>query len=134
MGAKQDRTNKNLKLALTRIVNGRPKVVDKGRKLSISSVAQEAGVSPTTIHRYHPDVVEEINSKSVNSDRQKAEKKNVQLKKERERTSELRNDVGELQAQVQKLTSINARLSAENERLKALFDSKNVAVLNAKTR
>jgi hypothetical protein len=43
-------TEKELKNALIRLKHGRPKIVDKKRKLSISALAEEAGVSDSTIH------------------------------------------------------------------------------------
>lgn len=53
-------TAKAIRQAILRIEQGRPKVVKPGRKLSIKSVAEEAGVSRATIHNNHPGLAERI--------------------------------------------------------------------------
>ena len=37
-------THKRIRLAIVRLENGQPKVVEKGRKISVAAVAEEAGV------------------------------------------------------------------------------------------
>ncbi|BBI53223.1 hypothetical protein HORIV_56440 [Vreelandella olivaria] len=53
-------TGKAIRQAIVRIEQGRPKVIKPGRKLSIQSVAEEAGVSRATIHNNHPGLAERI--------------------------------------------------------------------------
>ena len=54
------REPKKLLDALKRIQHGRTRIVESSRKLSIASVAEEAGMSRATIHNRYPRVAEEI--------------------------------------------------------------------------
>jgi hypothetical protein len=49
---------------MKRIEVGRPKVVSIDRKMSIASVAQEAGLKASTIHTRYPEIAEEIRQRS----------------------------------------------------------------------
>ncbi|MBF4322520.1 TetR family transcriptional regulator, partial [Vibrio anguillarum] len=51
---KEKATHKMVRLAIIRIEKGRPKVVSDKRKMSVASVAEEAGVSRALIHRDCP--------------------------------------------------------------------------------
>ncbi|MBF4297107.1 TetR family transcriptional regulator, partial [Vibrio anguillarum] len=57
---KEKATHKMVRLAIIRIEKGRPKVVSDKRKMSVASVAEEAGVSRALIHRDCPDLLERI--------------------------------------------------------------------------
>lgn len=59
MSNREDRC-RQLRMAIKRIQVGRPKHVSIVRKLSISAVAEEAGVSPSTIHTRYPEIAEEV--------------------------------------------------------------------------
>ena len=50
----------NIDMALHRIQSGRPHIVRKDRKLSISLVAEEAGIHASTIHNHYPAIAEKI--------------------------------------------------------------------------
>lgn len=58
-----DQRLRDLRVAIKAIEVGRPKRVKFGRKLSISSVAEEAGISPATIHTRYPEIVELLRQK-----------------------------------------------------------------------
>lgn len=51
-----DVRDKQLRLAITRIERGRSR--EKDAKLTIASVAREAGVSTALIHNHHPQIAE----------------------------------------------------------------------------
>ena len=71
-------TRLKIELALYRITQGRAPLVK--RKLSISSVAEEAGISPSTIHLRYPDLAERIRGIQNKSSRDQRDKKVTELK------------------------------------------------------
>lgn len=103
-------TRKELQLAIARIKHGRTKVVDRGRRLSILSVAEEAGLSPATIHNRYPDIAQAIREavagKVVPSTGHSRVPKVDKLK-------ELRETLAAREAEIRALASINLRLSTE---------------------
>lgn len=114
-----DATEKNLNNALIRLKRGSPKIVDEKRKISIKSLAEEAGISDASIHINYPkiaDAVREIQGKELKAQRDKALRL---LKAEQAKNRELRNNIAQLESDVRKLTSINASLEDENAQLKA---------------
>lgn len=108
---------KDLELAISRIKRGRSRT--KETKISISSVAREAGVSPALIHNHYPGIAEEIRVLQGRSSRAYRDAKHSELKVERDRSRGLREEVNELREAVRKLASINEMLVAENRVLKA---------------
>lgn len=58
---------KSLRLAMLRICAGRPVHVSKDRKLSITSVAEEAQVSPSLIHNRYPHIAKDIRARLAKS-------------------------------------------------------------------
>ena len=117
---------KEIRLAIFRIERGRSHTAAK--RLSISAVAKEAGVSPSLLHNHYPALVDEIRSKQGASSRQLLDAKQDQLAIEKERTRTLRTEVKELQVQVAKLASINEMLSQENRAF--LQIAKNSKIVN----
>lgn len=108
---------KDLKLAISRIERGRAHT--KATKLSITSVAKEAGVTPALIHNQYPDIAEDIRDKQGRSNRAQRDAKHGELLEEREKNRTLRAEVAELRLQVARLASINEVLVMENRVLKA---------------
>ena len=53
-------TRQKLELAVRRLVNGNPRVVKKGTKVTAASVAKEASVDRVTLYRFHEPVLVEI--------------------------------------------------------------------------
>lgn len=85
---KRDReeTHRKIRQAIIRIEKGRPKVVKGNRKMSVASVAEEAGVSRALIHNLYPDLLSRVRG-NVNKDIQsQRNEKNEALKKEREKS------------------------------------------------
>ena len=126
-------TEKELKHALMRLKHGRPKVVNKKRKISISSLAEEAGVSDSTIHNRYPTIAAEVREITGKIHKAQRDEKNVKLKSEKSKNKELRKYIEQLELDIRKLTSINATLDNENIQLKAEMASGKVIKINQKS-
>ena len=125
-------TEKELKCALIRLKHGRPRVVNKKRKISISALAEEAGVSDSTIHNRYPEIAAEVREITGKAHKVQRDEKNVKLKSEKAKNKELREYIEQLESDIRKLTSINATLSNENIQLKAEIASGKVVRINQK--
>jgi len=125
-------TEKEIRNALIRLKHGRPKVVDKKRKISISALAEEAGVSDSTIHNRYPEVAAEVREIIGKEHKTQRDEKNEQLKSEKLKNKELREYIEQLESDIRKLTSINATLNNENAQLKAEMASGKVVRINQK--
>lgn len=123
-------TEKKLNMALIRLKHGRPKIVDKKRKISISALAEEAGVSDSTIHNRYPKIATEVREIIGKAHRVQRDEKNEKLKSEISKNKELREYIEQLESDIRKLTSINATLSNENAQLKAEIESGKVIRIN----
>ncbi|SOE58325.1 transcriptional regulator, TetR family [Burkholderia sp. YR290] len=115
---------KDLRLALFRIEQGRAHT--KAKKISISSVAREAGVSAALIHNHYPSIAELIRVKQGASSRDHRDAKQNELQAERSKSKALRAELDETKRQVAKLASLNETLIVENETLKARLSNSNV--------
>lgn len=121
-----DARRKDLELAISRIQRGRAH--SNATRLSIASVATEAGVSAALIHNHYPDIAEAIREAQGHSSRARRDAKHRELKEEREKSRALRQEMQELRNQVAKLASINEVLLCENRTLVAkLSDPKVVS-------
>jgi len=125
-----DARRKDLELAISRIQRGRAQT--KTRKVSITSVAREAGVTPALIHNHYPDIAEKIRGTQARSSRVQRDAKHAELRAEREKNRLLRSEVAELRSQVAKLASINEVLVIETRTLKAKQQDRNVVDFAAK--
>jgi len=121
-------THKRIRLAIVRLENGQPKVVEKGRKISVAAVAEEAGVSRALIHKDYPDLMERIRGNANKAIQRQRDEKHDKLKDERAKNHQLREKIVELTEQRNKLASKNATLELENRRLSSILESKNVTV------
>ncbi|ASG65856.1 TetR family transcriptional regulator [Idiomarina piscisalsi] len=119
-------TEKELQNALKRLKHGRPKVVDKKRKISISALAEEAGVSDSAIHNRYPEIAAKVREITGKAHKVQRDEKNEKLKSEKTKNRELREYIEQLESDICKLTSINATLNNENAQLKAELRSGNV--------
>ena len=116
---------KTLRQAISRIEYGRAQT--KATKISIASVAREAGISAALIHNHHPKIAELIREKQGFSSRAQRDAKHAELRSEREKNRELRSQMEAMRTQMAKLASINEVLTMENQRLKAILGSANVS-------
>jgi hypothetical protein len=114
-------TRQKLELALRRIVNGNPKVVKKGTKLSAVSVAQEAGVDRVTLYRYHEPVLVEIRKINDSAPKAKLKESRSDLAQTEAKLKEYRKLVEAAQEEVAALARINYGLDARNKELEGLL-------------
>ena len=126
-------THKRIRLAIVRLEKDQPKVVEKGRKVSVAAVAEEAGVSRALIHKDYPDLMERIRGNANKAIQRQRDEKHEKLKEERFKNRQLREKIVELTEQRNELASKNATLELENRRLSAILDSKNVTVFRGKS-
>jgi DNA-binding transcriptional MocR family regulator len=119
-------TEKKLKAALLRLKHGKPKIVSSDRKISIRSLAEEAGVSDSTIHNRYPSIASEVREIIDKTYKSKSDKKQKSLKIEKEKTKDLRKYIAELEEENRRLVSINATLMVENKQLKSETLSENI--------
>ncbi|PYD17833.1 TetR family transcriptional regulator [Pseudomonas syringae pv. pisi] len=116
---------KDLKLAIYRIENGRSKEV----KVTIAAVAREAGVSTALIHNHYPTIAEAIREKQGRSSRAMRDVKHQDLIAERQKSSGYRQEIEELRAKLASIASINEVLLDENQILKAKLKDRSVVEL-----
>ncbi|AOW77218.1 TetR family transcriptional regulator [Colwellia sp. PAMC 20917] len=116
---KESKAHKAVRMAIIRIEKGRPNVVDKKRKISVSSVAEEAGVTRNTINRDCPDLHTRIQGLMNKEVREQLKLKQIELNKFKERNKDLRHEVEELKTMLSVKQSKNATLMQKNGRLNA---------------
>jgi len=126
-------THKRIRLAIVRLEKGQPKVVEKGRKVSVAAVAEEARVSRALIHKDYPDLLERIRGNGSKAIQRQRDEKHEKLKEERFKNRQLREKIVDLTEQRNELASKNATLELENRRLSAILESKNVTVFRGKS-
>lgn len=112
-----DARERDLQLALARIQRGRAHTGES--KVTIASVAREAGVSTALIHNHYPIIAEAIRDAQGRSSRAQRDVKHQDLRAEREKNRALRTEIEGLRAKIASLASINEVLIAENRLLKA---------------
>ncbi|MBP6078955.1 MAG: hypothetical protein KA505_09110 [Xanthomonadales bacterium] len=125
-----DVRDKQLRLAITRIERGRSR--EKDAKLTIASVAREAGVSTALIHNHHPQIAELVRDAQGRSSRAQRDAKHSELKDEREKNKLLRDERDALLRRVAMLASINEVLSIEVRDLKARLSDGKVADIGSR--
>jgi AcrR family transcriptional regulator len=118
---------KDLRMAMFRIERGRAHT--KSAKMSIASVAREAGVSAALIHNHYPGIADAIRQAQGHNNRAQRDAKHQELKAERDKAKELRQEIASLRADVDRLASINEVLRAENAVLRARLSDPRVVPL-----
>lgn len=113
----RDRTKEELQFAMSRVKN-------KGKKLTISAVASEAGVTPGLIHNTYPDIAEEIRAKVGKAIRQQRDEKIAELSTARKRINELRAELDAALIDIQRLASTNETLRQEVAKLRSVGSGK----------
>lgn len=112
-----DAREKDFRLAILRIKRGRSN--PETTRISIASVAREAGVSPALIHNHYPHVADAIRLEQVRQGRDRRKRRQDVRMQEREKSRALRGELADLRAKVARLASINEVLRFENEALRA---------------
>lgn len=116
---KESKTHKAVRMAIVRIENEKPNVISKERKISVSSVAEEAGVTRNTINRDCPDLHTRIQGLMNKDVREQLKRKQLEINKFKERNKDLRDEVDGLKTMLSRIQSKNATLIQENDRLNA---------------
>jgi len=124
--SKGEQTRNHIRLAIVRIEKGRPSIVDSGRKISISAVAEEAGVSRATIHNRYPDLAERIRGGVNKNVIHSKNEKNKELKTEKIKSKKLREALSKTKSTLAEVSSINARLLYRNKELEKINANRNV--------
>jgi AcrR family transcriptional regulator len=122
---------KELRLAIIRIQHGRARTGTT--KLTIASLAREAGVSTALIHNHYPKIAEAVREAQGRASRAQRNAKIRDLQHERVKNRLLRQEIEQLRDQLARLASINEVLQVENLSLKSELGSSKVINLVAKT-
>ena len=101
-------------------------------KVSISSVAKAAGITPALIHNTYPDLAEKIRGLVGKATRTQRDVKHDALIREREINRSLRDELAGTRADLAKLASINQVLVNEVAVLKGMAAGKVVSILHSK--
>jgi transposase-like protein len=120
----------DLRLAMFRIERGRSHT--KATRVSIASVARETGVTAALIHNHYPRIADAIRQAQGRDNRAQRDAKHKELKEERDKARELRQEISCLRADVARLSSINEVLLAENAVLRAKLNDPKVVDLASK--
>lgn len=102
---------------------------NENAKITISSVAQRAGVTPALIHNTYPDLAEQIRGICGKTIRAQRNAKHAALVKEKEKNSLLHTENSALKMEIAKLASVNLKLLAEMAILKGMASGKVVMLL-----
>lgn len=125
----QDHTPSRSKLktldALDKVIDS---LVEGNEKLSISSVARAAGVTPGLIHNTYPAVAEKIRNLMGKSVRAQRDSKHQALMREKEKNRALRAENDQLLDELARIASVNQRLLFEMAELKGGASGKVVAL------
>lgn len=108
----REKTRDELHSAILRIKN-------RGKKISISAVAAEAGITPGLIHNTYPDIAESIRAEVGKGTRQQRDDKIAELAETRERMKELSAELKAALADIRRLASINETLRQEVSMLRS---------------
>ena len=114
-------TRQKLELALRRLVNGNPRVVKKDTKISVASVAKEAGVDRVTLYRFHEPVLSEIRKINDTAPKAMLKESRSELVQSTVKLKEYRRLVEQSQEDVAALARINYRLDARISELEELI-------------
>lgn len=113
----RDRTKEELQFAILQVKN-------KGKKLTISAVASEAGVTPGLIHNTYPDIAEAVRAQVGKATRQQRDEKIAELSEARKRIKELRAERDAALSDIQRLASTNETLRQEVAKLRSVGSGK----------
>ena len=113
----RDKTLFELRLALHRLEK-------RQEKVSISSVAKEAQVTPALIHNRYPDFAEDVRKVNGKATREQRDEKHTLLVVERDKCRKLRQELSAVMVELLNLSSVNEALRQELALAKAIADGK----------
>ena len=103
--------------AIARLRSGNPQRVDRDTRITVSSVAREAGVHRTTLHNHHADIVAQIHGLKDDGAEQEPRPQHATLAEARRQHKALRAIIEQLQEDKERLAQHNYALRRENEEL-----------------
>ena len=122
------KTHRGLQQAILRIVNGRPKRVVKGSKLTINNVAKEAGIDRSTIYKYHSAILNEIHSRKNATSTAMLKEKKSDLARASDQVRQYRKMTEEAQAEIESFAQVNYRLNHRIKELEALLTQRDKVI------
>jgi len=122
-------TLSKLEQAFVRLQAGKVRNGKRTGRVSISAVAEEAGVTPALIHNRYPDLAEKIREHAGRDTRRQRDDKHTELQAAKLVARDLRRRLVELESDLAQLASINAALRIDNDELHAMLESRNVVAL-----
>ncbi|WP_213959919.1 TetR family transcriptional regulator [Variovorax sp. dw_954] len=117
-----------LKLALYRIQRGRAHT--KATKVSVASVAAEAGVSTALIHNCYPAIADAIRAAQGHTRIQQRDELRTLVKELKVRLKQAQEELSQVREQRRRLASINEVLRSENAVLQASVEGKITRLLS----
>lgn len=117
-------TEREIKLAITRIRHGKQKRIAADRKFSIAAVAAEAGVSNATIHNRYPQLADHIRKLQKEDARTATATKRSENDALKLQIKDLRALILEREYELKKIAIANLQMAQELKRLKAESESK----------
>lgn len=125
-------TREKLELALRRLANGNPRIVEKGVKITATSVAKEAGIDRATLYRFHEPILVEIRKINDSAPKALLKESRSELAQSTARQKEYRRLVEEAQDEVVLLARINYRLDARISELEELIRVRDGVIIGLK--
>jgi hypothetical protein len=117
-------TEREIKLAITRIQHGKQKRIAADRKFSIAAVAAEAGVSNATIHNRYPQLADHIRKLQKEDARSESTARRSENEELKWQIRDLRALLLERENELKKIAIVNLQMAQEVKRLKAEVASK----------
>ncbi|WP_153116891.1 TetR family transcriptional regulator [Rhodocyclus tenuis] len=114
-------TREKLELALCHLVNGNPRIVKKGTRITAASVAKEASVDRVTLYRFHEPVLVKIRKINDTTPKVLLKENRSALAQSAAKQKEYRRLVEKAQEEVAALARINYRLDARVAELEELI-------------
>jgi hypothetical protein len=126
------KTHEDLQSAILRIVNGRPKRVQKGSKLTVNNVAKEAQVDRSTIYKYHSAILNDIHGRNSTTPKAILKEKRSELARVQDRVKEYRRMTEEAQTDKENLLQVNYRLDRRIMELEKLLAQRDKVIKELK--
>ena len=111
-------TRHEIESAITRILQGTPRRIDRVRQLSIAAVAEEAGISNATIHNRHPDMAERIRRILKEGREAVMAEHDVEVANLQRRLAEIRKALRKRDDEIRRLKTVNLLLAKEIQALR----------------
>ena len=113
----------SIRMAMKRMEVGRPKNVGPDRKLSISAVAEEAGLSASTIHTRYPEIAAEIRGR-MGLETARDERRSKRVAELEQKVKKLKESLAETKVLLISTASRYADAVSRIAELEAMLDSR----------